>query len=478
MTIARVKGALVIGRTKSMVSALTAGDVWGRVREPFTGAWQRNMELDNRACVLAFSAVYSCVSIVSQDVGKLRCKLTEKTKDGIWVEITRSSPFIAVLEKPNRYETRIQFFSRWVISLMLYGNTYVLKERDARGVVTDLYVLPPERVTPRVAPDGSIWYSIGTDWLSGVETSITVPASEIIHDRINCLFHPLVGVSPIYACGASATQGNRIQAQSAKFFENMSRPSGMLTAPGAIDDETAARLKIEFEKNLGGGNIGRLLVAGSSLKYEPMTMPPVDAQLIEQLKWTVEDVARCFRVPLYMLDAGPIPGDRNIEAMQRMYYTQTLQAIIEGIEVLLDEGLELNKNNPTLPYATEFDLDALLRMDTQARFAAYETAVRGSWMAPNEARARENYAPVEGGDSPMAQQQNFSLAALAKRDASNDPFATSSPTSPPAALPAPPPAPAVTEDPATAEKALTHDEIAAKTAEWIAKAMNPQTEVA
>lgn len=98
MTIARVKGALVIGRTKSMVSALTAGDVWGRVREPFTGAWQRNMELDNRACVLAFSAVYSCVSIVSQDVGKLRCKLTEKTKDGIWVEITRSSPFIAVLE--------------------------------------------------------------------------------------------------------------------------------------------------------------------------------------------------------------------------------------------------------------------------------------------------------------------------------------------------------------------------------------------
>ncbi len=30
--------------------------------------------------------------------------------------------------------------------------------------------------------------------------------------------------------------------------------------------------------------------------------------------------------------------------------------------------------------------------------------------------------PVAGGDSPMLQQQNFSLAALAKRDAKEDPF--------------------------------------------------------
>ena len=471
MTIARVKGALVVGRTKSIVNALTVGDVWGRIREPFTGAWQRNLEIDNRACVLAFSAVYSCVAIVSQDIGKLRCKLTEETSDGIWIEITRNSPFLGVLMKPNRYETRIQFFSRWVVSLMLYGNTYVLKDRDNRGVVTDLYVLQPERVMPRIAPDGSIWYTIATDWLAGVETSISVPASEIIHDRINCLFHPLVGVSPIYACGASATQGNRIQNQSAKFFENMSRPSGMLTAPSAIDDETAARLKQQFEQMVGGGNIGRLLVAGSGLKYEPMTMPAVDAQLIEQLKWTVEDVARCFRVPLYMLDAEAIPTRSNVEALQRMYYTQTLQAILEGIEILLDEGLELNKNDPSLPYATEFDLDALLRMDTAARFAAYETGVRGGWIAPNEVRARENLAPVEGGESPYLQQQNFSLAALAKRDASNDPFATTTPGAAPVTLPVPSATPAPVEDP-TAEKALTDDEIIQKTTEWIAHVLS------
>ena len=70
----------------------------------------------------------------------------------------------------------------------------------------------------------------------------TIPADEIIHDRFNCLFHPLVGISPLYAAKLAANQGLRIQENSALFFGNMSRPSGILTAPEQISDETAERL--------------------------------------------------------------------------------------------------------------------------------------------------------------------------------------------------------------------------------------------
>ncbi len=38
-------------------------------------------------------------------------------------------------------------------------------------------------------------------------------------------------------------------------------------------------------------------------------------------------------------------------------------------------------------------------------------------MAPNEARRREDLPPVDGGDTPYLQVQNYSLAALANRDA-------------------------------------------------------------
>jgi len=83
----------------------------------------------------------------------------------------------------------------------------------------------------------------------------------------------------------------------------------------------------------------------------------------------------------------------------------------------------------------------LLRMDTATRYDARNKAVAGGWMSPNEARALENMAPVKGGESPYLQQQNYSLAALAKRDAKPDPFAGPKPPElpkPAEGTPAPP----------------------------------------
>ena len=43
---------------------------------------------------------------------------------------------------------------------------------------------------------------------------------------MNCLYHPLVGLSPIYACGLAAQQGLAIQNGSTEFFGNMSPTVG------------------------------------------------------------------------------------------------------------------------------------------------------------------------------------------------------------------------------------------------------------
>jgi phage portal protein BeeE len=62
--------------------------------------------------------------------------------------------------------------------------------------------------------------------------------------------------------------------------------------------------------------------------------------------------------------------------------------------------------------------------------------VKSGIRAPDEARARLNLPPVPGGKYPYLQQQNFSLEALAKRDAQEDPFGMKpkpEPVAPPAA---------------------------------------------
>ncbi len=424
---------------KSLRPADNRGGWIGVVREAFAGAWQKNIEV-NQDTVLAFSAVFACITLIASDIAKLRLKLVQLTDDRIWEETTSPS-FSPVIKRPNHFQNRIQFFETWFLSKLTHGNTYAMKLRDGRGVVIKLYVLDPRRVTPLVADDGSVYYRLLADNLSTLEDGVVVPASEIIHDRMNCLFHPLVGVSPIYACGLAAMQGNAIQNNSANFFRNGSKPGGVLTAPGAIADDTAKRLKEHWDLNFSGESAGRVAVLGDGLKYEAMAISAADSQLIEQLRWSAETVCSAFHVPGYKVGVGAQPNNASAEISNQIYYSDCLQSLIEAAELCLDEGLEL-----PAPYGTEFDLDGLLRMDTATLYKANNDAVGGGWMKPNEARRRAGLAPVQGGDSPLAQQQNYSLAALAKRDSKADPFAKGSDAIASAAPSSAPPASASEDD--------------------------------
>lgn len=387
------------------------------IRESYTGAWQRGDVILADDGVLASTAVYRCITLLASDIAKMRIKLMSQEANGLWRESFNLN-YSSVLRKPNRYQNRIQFFESWMISKLSKGNAYILKERNARGVVTALYVLSPNLVKPMVSSDGAIFYELRSDNLSGVPDQIMVPASEIIHDRMNCLYHPLVGTSPIYACGLDASQAQAIKTSQAWFFKNNSQPGGILTAPGAIADATATRLKEAWEENYSGKNAGRIAVMGDGLTYTPMAMTAEASQLVEQMKLTTEAVCAAYGVPPFKIGAGAPPTAGNSEVLERSYYVQALQIHVEAIELCIDEGLALPS-----PYGTEFDLDTLLRLDAPTLVTSVKDAVSAGVMTPNEGRRKLDLPPVRGGDSPYLQQQNYSLEALAKRDAKADPFA-------------------------------------------------------
>ena len=391
------------------------------IREPFTQAWQHNREI-RQETVIANYAVFSCLTIIPSDVAKCRPCLKERDTNGIWHEVDVSA-FSPVLGKPNNYQTIIQFIEAWVISKLIYGNTYVLLERDSRNVVVAMYVLDPQRCRPLVAPNGDVYYRIDRDNLSGIETELVVPASEVIHDRWPVTIHPLCGLPPLMACRLAADTLESIQNQSAAFFANGARPGGMLTAPGLINKETAERLKEHWENNYKGGNYGRVAVMGNGLEYKTIVSSAVDSQLVEQIGSAAKIVTTAFNIPAYMVGVGDPPAYNNIEALNQQYYSQCLQKLFESIEELLDLGLGLRAHREHV-YGVEFDLENLLRMDTATRIKSYTDAIKGGLFKPNEGRAKMNLPGVEGGDEVYLQQQNFSLAALAKRDAKADPFAT------------------------------------------------------
>ena len=408
----------------SLIEALTArkflqpvptrgGGGWmNLIREPFTGAWQRNME-QSRETVLTQATVFACITLIAGDVAKLPWGLRQR--DGrIWKDVGNPA-YDPVLRKPNTFQNSQQFRESWLLSKMIYGNSYVLKGRDNRGVVSRMWVLNPQFVQPLVTESGEVYYRVNKDVLSEqFEEDVVIPAREIIHDRFNTFFHPLVGLSPLYAAANVAGHALQIQSSTTRFFGNGARPSGILIAPGAISDANAKELKEYWNTNFSGENSGRVAVLGDGLAYQQMQMTSTDAQLIEQLKWDSEEIARVFHVPAYKVGVGTAPTYNNYQALNLDYYTTCLQPLTEAMEWCLWDGLSLADG-----LEVHIDTGDLLRMDSKTQMELATSGVKGAVYKPNEAREMFNLPPVEGGDSVYAQQQDFSLSALAQRDSQN-----------------------------------------------------------
>lgn len=369
-----------------------------RVREPYTGAWQRNVGMEARD-VTAFSAVFACVEILAADIAKLPLTIRRTLPDGS-TELAQGNPYQRLLRRPNAHQTRMEWVQQLVSSLLLTGNAYALLERDQRGVVSSMRVVPPHCVGVYVTEEGEPAYRIAEDPWTGIRVQEMFPARDVLHIKINNWWHPLVGVSPIYAAASSAAAGLSIVDAGASFFANRAIPAGQLVSPKRVEDSVAKRWREAWDVNFGQGNQGRIAILGDGVEWKPLAMSSADAQLIEQLKFSIEDVARVFRVPVHKLGDMTRASYRNVEQLERIYYSGGLSAHLENIETRLDQSLDLA---PDLN--AEFDLAPLFRMETDARYGAYQVALGSGWLAINEVRAMEGLAPVPGGELPRLQGQ-------------------------------------------------------------------------
>jgi HK97 family phage portal protein len=166
-----------------------------------------------------------------------------------------------------------------MLSKLTRGNAYALKQRNHRGGtnrgnVDALYLLDPMRVQPMVAPNGDVFYALQQDQLSQItEASVIVPASEIIHDLMFPLYHPLVGLSPIYACASSVMHSQKVIQNMTNLFANGSMLGGILTTAKLDQQRCCQRIQKHWEENYSGeANAGRVAVLGDGLKFDK---PPI-----------------------------------------------------------------------------------------------------------------------------------------------------------------------------------------------------------
>jgi HK97 family phage portal protein len=409
-----ILGALV--RASTQQKALSAVPVnrnwWQVISEPFAGAWQRNIE-ETRGDLLCYPTLYACIDSIASDIGKLPFQLMREDSNGIW-QPTQNAAYSPVLRKPNGYQTAQQFRESWLLSKLTQGNTYALKRRDERGVVVALYVLDPNRVQPMVSDRGKVYYQVQTDSLSTLPPdypaeNLIVPASEIIHDRCITLHHWLIGVPPLCAAHWPAVKNLKILKNATTFFSNGANPGGILTAPAGMSEPDAQAVKEYWNREFQGENSGKVAVIGADMKFTAFAFKSSDSQLVEQLRYSDEQICQPFGVPPFIVGIGTIPAGMKVDDMMGLYYQRALQKHIEAMENLLDEGLAITKNSDGDRLGTELDLEPLLRMDPQRRAEVWGKLRNDAVATPNEARRAFNLKPLPGGDTVYMQQQDFPL---------------------------------------------------------------------
>ena len=254
----------------------------------------------NSTDITSNTAVYACTNILSQEVASLRLQHW-RYKRGKGREQVENSMAVKVMNRPNQYQTRSDFWLYLMRSLLLSGAGSAAAVRNKRDEIIALHPAPPRACQPYVAPSGYVFYSVGSfnDDLFRIESML--PARDLFNPRINCYRHPLIGETPVSAFAFSAATGSALQRFTAKFFQNMSRPSGVLMTPKPLTAAQLKDLREHWHRVTQGDAAGGTPVLHSDLKWQQITMSATDAQTIETYRMTVADVAMAYRVPLFML---------------------------------------------------------------------------------------------------------------------------------------------------------------------------------
>ena len=342
---------------------------------------------------LRLSAVYACVRLISDTIATLPVDQFIRREGARYPYRPREQ----WVERPSLTVDRPTFYSQNLISLLLDGNIFTLITRDEGGAIIDLTVLNPQDVEPFFDRSGRKAYRM-------VSTGRVLRSEDVLHLTEMLLPGAVRGVSRVDKAKDALGLGLALEEYAGRFFGNGAYAGGVIEWPGEIAPEQAKELKESWEaghRGLRRSHMPAVLYGGA--KFTPTTVNPTESQLVEERRFAVEEVARIFRVPPFMLGVT-VSGSMSYSSVeqQMLFFAQhTIQPYVQRLEAAYSSLL----SDPRT--FVRFNLSSLVRADMATRTASYSTGLLAGFYSLNDVRAMEDMRPVEGGDQHRVPLQNI-----------------------------------------------------------------------
>jgi HK97 family phage portal protein len=374
--------------------SLSYQSVWGAGLDWSTGTTLSGVSM-SQDDALKLSAVYACIRIYADTVSTL--PMDAFTSQGADRVPVRPQP--VWVQSADTGVSRQDHLVQVMVSLLLDGNAYVLVTRNDAGQVVALTALDPTKVEPRRNPARQIEYVF--------DQRMVLSSDEVMH--ITELRRPgqLKGVSRVDYLKESLGLARALEEFSSRFFGSGSVTDIVIEAPGNLTREQARDLADGWEEHHRGlRRAHRPGVLGGGAKVTKIGVDPEDSQLLASRQFAVEDICRMFRVPPHMLGVTT-PGSMSYASVEQnaiQWVRFSVTPIVARLEAAYSTLL------PSAQFV-KFNLDSLLRGDTQTRFSAYSTGLQSGFMSVNDVRRLEDMEPVDGGDMVRVPLANVNLSA-------------------------------------------------------------------
>lgn len=342
---------------------------------------------------LMLSTVYRCVEVVSDSIAQLPIEVFRTDDEGYKYLFKEHPTYRVLLKEPNPNMTRYTFMKTMVISMLLQGNAYAYIDRDRKGQVKGLYMIPSGLVTvlPPIKVKDGVRYSI-----AGIGM---VESINMIH-LVNFSYDGIVGISTLRHAVNTLGLATDADKSASNFFKNGGNLSGVLTVSTPLSKEQKQQLKNAWT-NAFQDNAGGTAILESGMTYTPISINPTDAQLLESRKFNIVEICRYFGVsPMKAFDYSNTSYN-SVEAAELAFLTDTLAPLLSKIELEFERKLFLPSEKDYMDL--KFNTSVLLRADKASLAAYYQNLFNIGAMSPNEIRRNLDLTPIEGGDTTYIQ---------------------------------------------------------------------------
>jgi HK97 family phage portal protein len=339
---------------------------------------------------MTISGVYAAVRVLTDAISILPINVIE-TKNGVSTKIVEH-PLDKILNKePNMLMTAHTLKSIVMPYLLLWGNAYcVIERKNARPV--SILPVHPSLVEVQML-DGQLVYKIKTEDFG---KDIILNQVNVLHFR--GLGDNVMGKSVIDYAADNLGLGKAAESYGGKFFKNGGTPSGILSTDQTLNQDAIKNLRDSWNANYGNITQGqKTAILEAGLKYQQISIPPEQAQFLETRKFSINDIARWFKVPPHKIGDLERATFSNIEEMNLDFAKESVMPYAVNIEQECTRKLLTEKEKVNTK--CKIDLDEILRGDIATRTQAYKEFIQNGIMSANEIRQKEDSNPYEGGDS-------------------------------------------------------------------------------